>query len=201
MNALSRRLVRSDNAAVGAEFALVLPALFLLLIGIIDVGRFMYALNLGEKATQVGARMAAVTTPVSPGLVAHNFASGTVPAGSLIPASELTGLVCTSTGCTCQGTCAITDLSVNATAFSAVVDRMQQIDGEIAATNVVITYRGSGFGQAGTPGGAMEISPLITVGLTGLQFQPAVTLSLLNFTLPASSTTLTAEDASGGYSE
>ncbi|WP_300974526.1 TadE/TadG family type IV pilus assembly protein [Sphingomonas sp. LHG3406-1] len=195
------RLARSRSGAAGAEFALVLPLFLLLFIGIIDVGRFFWELNKGEKATQVGARMAIVTTPVSPGLIAHNFATGTVPAGSQIPASELTGLKCTSTECVCEGTCAISNLAADATAFDAVVARMKKIHGGITASNVIITYRGSGFGQAGQASGTMEISPLITVTLTGMQFSPGITLGLLNFNMPAFSTTLTAEDVSGIYSE
>lgn len=206
MTALLASCLRSRRAAGGAEFALILPVLIALLFGVIDVGRFMWQLNQAEKATQVGARMAIVTTPVSPGLVAHNFASGSIPAGSTIPASALTGLVCTSATCACEGTCPITDLAVDATSFNAIVLRMQTIDGAIVAANVAVTYRGSGFGLAGenTPGSGtpstMEMSPLVTVTLTGMQFQPIVTLALLNFNLPTFSTTLTAEDSAGTVS-
>ena len=118
MTALLASCLRSRRAAGGAEFALILPVLIALLFGVIDVGRFMWQLNQAEKATQVGARMAIVTTPVSPGLVAHNFASGSIPAGSTIPASALTGLACTSATCTCEGTCPIANLAVDGVRIS-----------------------------------------------------------------------------------
>ena len=43
---------------------IILIILILLLLGMIDVGRYMWALNELEKATQMGARMAVVTTMV-----------------------------------------------------------------------------------------------------------------------------------------
>ena len=38
-------LFRRSHGAVGAEFAMVLPLLVLLLFGLIDVGRYMWTLN------------------------------------------------------------------------------------------------------------------------------------------------------------
>src|SRR5688572_7160965 len=99
------RLWRCKRAASAAEFTLVLPLLILLLFGMIDVGRFMWDMNKGEKATQFGARFAIVTDPVSPGLIEADFAGGAIAPGDLIPASALGELVCTSTSCTCTGAC------------------------------------------------------------------------------------------------
>ena len=55
------RLVRSQSGASAAEFGLVLPLLIVLLLGIIDAGRFIWEYNRAEKATQAGARVAIVT--------------------------------------------------------------------------------------------------------------------------------------------
>ena len=210
MTALLRRLLRCPRAASAAEFALVLPLLLLFLFGVIDVGRFMWEVNQAEKATQVGARMAIVTTPVSPGLVEADFASSTLPAGALIPASALGQVKCTSASCVCTGTCPTMTSTVNSTAFNAIVARMAQIKPDIAAANVEISYRGSGFGYAGTaasgPGGGsappetMEISPLVTVALIGVQFTPITSLLFASITLPSFTTTMTAEDSAGTYS-
>ncbi|WP_246444371.1 TadE family protein [Sphingomonas sediminicola] len=57
-------ILRRDDGATAAEFAMVLPLLILFLFGIIDVGRYMWTLNQVEKATQMGARMAVVTNMV-----------------------------------------------------------------------------------------------------------------------------------------
>jgi hypothetical protein len=90
---------------------------------------------------------------------------------------------------------------------------MQQIYPAIKPENVIVRYSGSGFGFAGSVSGGgggggggggtpeqMEISPLVTVTLTGVEFQPFTAMLLARVTMPSFSTTLTAEDASGAYS-
>jgi hypothetical protein len=76
---------------------------------------------------------------------------------------------------------------------------MRAMKPDIQAANVQLEYRGSGLGFAGDPNG-MEIAPLVTVKLTGLQFRPITSLLQLTFTMPDFRTTLTAEDASGSQS-
>jgi hypothetical protein len=209
MNRLFSRLIRCNVAASSAEFAMVAPLMVLMIFGIIDVGRFMWELNQAEKATQLGARFAVVTTPVSNGIVTADYANNALDAGDLIPADRLGALKCTSSGCTCVSTCPeITDMSVNSAAFNAIVARMQVFKPDIAAANVEVTYRGSGFGYAGDAGGTgggappetMEISPLVTVSLTGLTYSPLISLFFADLALPPFSTTLPAEDASGAVS-
>jgi hypothetical protein len=210
MSAAFARLLRCQRASSAAEFALVLPLLLLFIFGTIDVGRFMWEVNQAEKATQVGARMAIVTTPVSPGLVEADFAGGSLLAGELIPASALGQVKCTSASCVCSGTCPTMASTVDSTAFNAIVTRMAQIKPGITAANVEVSYRGSGFGYASSPpsgpggGGGpaetMEISPLVTVALTGVQFKPITSLLFATISMPSFTTTLTAEDSAGQYS-
>lgn len=210
MSALGSRLLRCELASSAAEFALVLPLMLIFIFGTIDVGRFMWEVNQAEKATQVGARMAIVTTPVSPGLVAANFAGGSIIPGELIPSTALGEIKCSSSSCACSGTCPAMSTTVDSAAFNAIVTRMAQIKPGITSANVEVYYRGSGFGYAGTPpsgpgGGSappekMEISPLVTVALTGVQFTPITSFLLANITIPPSTTTMTAEDSSGSYS-
>jgi hypothetical protein len=73
---------------------------------------------------------------------------------------------------------------------------MRYMKPDINANNVSITYRGSGLGFAGDPNG-MEIAPLVTVELNGVQFRPLVLFNAVAFNLPAFRTTLTSEDSSG----
>ncbi len=60
-----RKLLIDRTAASAVEFALVLPLLLIFLLGIIDVGRWMWVNNKAQKAAQMGARFAVVTKPVS----------------------------------------------------------------------------------------------------------------------------------------
>lgn len=206
---IAARLARCERGASAAEFALVLPLLLILLFGVIDVGRFMWEVNQAEKATQVGARMAIVTNPVSTGLVEADFSADT-PVGELIPATALGELVCKSTGCDCPTCPTAIGAGVNSAAFTAIVDRMAQIKPGITEANVTVTYRGSGFGFAAspatggggsTPAATMDISPLVTVSLIDVEFEPITFLLFsLDIPMPSFTTTLTAEDSAGQYS-
>ena len=44
--------MHNRSGASAAEFALVLPILLILLLGIIDAGRWLWTYNRAEKATQ-----------------------------------------------------------------------------------------------------------------------------------------------------
>jgi hypothetical protein len=211
---LGRSLIRNERAASAAEFALVLPLFLIMLFGVIDVGRFMWEYNEAEKATQVGARMAIVTNVLSAGLRDEDYAGQTVDgetigAGDRIPAAALGTLKCTNSGCTCEVTpCPAVGTFDSDTFEDVLVARMKQIYPAIEAENVEVRYSGSGLGTAasstgGGGGGAtesMEISPLVTVTLKDLQFQPITALLFATIDMPSFSTTLTAEDASGVYS-
>ena len=194
------RLLHDRSAASAAEFAMVLPLLILLLFGIIDAGRFMWEYNRAEKATQVGARMAVVTNVISTGLGTQGYVGvGGLTQGDVIPASALSPIVCTQTACTCTGSCPTGYAVADTPAFNAVLTRMQTMKPDIAAANVRVEYRGSGLGYAGDPNG-MDPSPLVTVRLTGVQFNSIATLFFVNFTMSDTLTTLTAEDSVGSQS-
>lgn len=219
MIARSAHLWRCQRGASAAEFAIVLPLLILLLFGIIDAGRFLWAYNQAEKATQVGARMAAVTNVLSPGLIDEDYAGRTYggPAlkpGDVIPAEALGVVVCNSSGCSCDtndGPCPATVGTMDAMTFAAIVARMNLIDPSVTAANVEVKYSGSGLGETGNPplgggGGSapvdsIEISPLITVSLRDMEFRPISLLLAAALTMPDFRTTITTEDASGVYSE
>jgi len=206
-----RQLLRSNSAATAAEFAMVLPLLLILLFGVIDTGRFLYEYNEAEKATQVGARVAIVTNVLSPDLRDENYVGKTVggkviAAGDRIPSGALGTLTCTSAGCTCPAQpCPAGVATVDTATFNDVlVARMQQIYPAIQPENVEVTYSGSGLGIAADPTGSgteqMQISPLVTVTIKDLDFHPITSLLLATLPMPSFSTTLTAEDASGTYS-
>jgi Flp pilus assembly protein TadG len=197
-------LMADCHGAAGAEFALVLPLLLILLFGIIDGGRFAWEYNRAEKATQMGARMAVVTDVISTGLrdntyVGMNVGGTTLKGGDTIPVGALGTITCTSSTCSCSGACTGITTGRNAAAFTNLVNRMKQFKPDIAEANVRVLYRGSGLGYAGDPNG-VEMSPLVTVELTGLQFRPTTSLMLATIAMPSFATTLTAEDGVGSVS-
>lgn len=194
-------LLRNSRAASAAEFALVLPLLLVLLFGIIDGGRWLWAYNQAEKATQAGIRFAVVTDPIPDGLAAADFLGvGGLTQGDIIPRDEFGKIECTSTACcVAPATCTTPYPALgtfNATAFNTIVARMQAINPAVKPENVLISYEGSGLGYAGDPNG-MDISPLVTVKLTDMTFQPITLLLFATLTMPDFAATLTAEDSSG----
>jgi hypothetical protein len=204
-----RRLLHDRSGASGAEFALIVPLLILLIFALIDGGRWMWTYNRASKATQMGARYAVVAnspagaydpaTGDGTGIYESYLDVGGLTQGDLIPASAFGKLTCNDSGCTCDtDPCPAVD-TFDQAEFRAIVDRMRLFMPEITTDDVQLIYSSSGLGYAGDPTGA-DLSPLVTVKLTGLQFRPLTALLLATFTMPDFTTTLTAEDLRGSQS-
>jgi Flp pilus assembly protein TadG len=208
---LVARLAHERGAATAAEFALVLPLLLVFLLGMLDVGRFMWEYNEAEKATQMGARYAVVTNPVlggtsSSGLLNYSFATNdSITAGTAVPTSYFTKSVCSTTttsanvSCTCVSTAGkfCSGASADATSFGNIVTRISAIYPLAQASNVEVEYDNVGLGFAGDPNGP-DVSPLVTVKLKNLTFQPVTTEVFgASFNMPTISASLTGEDLSG----
>jgi TadE-like protein len=195
------RLLHNVRGDTAVEFALVLPLLLVLLFGIIDGGRFLWEVNRAEKATQAGARFAVVASPLAGGLTSADYLGvGGLTQGDIIPASALGKIVCNQSAC-CAGavTCTAPFPAVgtfNTTVFNNIAARMTALDHAIKPENIIVTYSGSGLGFAGDPNGP-DVSPIVTVKLTGMTFKPITFLLFATFTLPDFRTSLTAEDLKG----
>ena len=209
-------LLRDKRASSAAEFALVLPLLLILLIGMIDVGRFLWTVNRAEKSTQMGSRYAIVTTPSSSGLQNYDFvADGGINPGEVVPSSIFGNLTCTYTVATssaacsnCSGTaCASKNpnfLSPDNAKFALLVAHMAKFFPKINDTTnnqnpqVQVVYKNSGLGYAGDPSG-QSVAPVVTVQLSGLTFTPTLFRFLGNQTinLPPFQSSLTMEDGQG----
>lgn len=192
-----RALLADKRAASAAEFALVLPLLLILLFGIIDAGRYMWSVNRAEKAAQMGVRMAVVTDYVSSSIGDSYIGQCSTPLGQgdPIPADCFDPITCSKPG----GSATCTTGTADDAAFGLVVDRMQLMMPEIADSNVQIIYSSSGLGYAGDPNGP-DVAPLVTVQLSGLSFNPIVTLAFATVGIPEVRSSLTFEDGAGAAS-
>ena len=195
------RLLRDRRAASAAEFAMVLPLLMILLFGIIDAGRFLWEFNAAEKATQMGVRYAVATDPVLKGLSTYSFAtsSDAIPAGDPVPTDNFTKATCTSTSCTCEpnGADFCDATSVDTARLQKISNRMAMMYPGITINNVEVDYQNVGLGFSGNPDGA-DVSPLVTVKLTGLTFHPITCFVFpCSFNMPDFSAALTGEDLDG----
>lgn len=213
---LVRAFGRDRRGASSVEFVLVLPVVALMIFGMFDVGMFAWRINMLEKATQAGARYAAVTDVVPSNLVTTGYvgrvvsvngSNVTLEQGDPIPAEALDPIDCSGAGtttatsvtCTClastQAPCPTPGNSL--AAFNAILARMRVMDPSVNASNLMVQYRGSGLGYAGDPDG-MEVSPLVTVRLRNMIFRPLTGyLFRLNVNLPDFAYSLTMEDGSG----
>jgi len=201
-----RKLISHTGGASAAEFGIVLPLFILFLLGIIDVGRWLWTYNHLEKATQMGARMAVVTNAASgseaaqSGIYAQYFGVGGLTQGDVIPASAFGKITCTNSSCTCTTTPCPTLGTYSTADFNRVADWMHLFDREIQRTNVNIEYSSSGLGFAGNPNGP-DLAPVVTVRLSGMTFTPlACELVGCTFTMPAFVSSLTYEDGIGSQS-
>ena len=203
------RFMRDTNGAGAAEFALVLPLLLLLLLGIIDAGRFLWEVNKAEKATQMGARYAIVTSVIPSAIVSADYTGTTncdedgngtydscVTGSDIKNPGALGQVTCTSSSCVCTVAPCPGTPSIAADSFNNLVSRMQAMKPGISASNVQVEFRGSGIGYAGDPTG-MDIVPLVTVRLNNMQFRPIFLFGGVAFDLPSFATTLSAEDNLG----
>lgn len=190
-------LYRNRTGAAGAEFALVVPILILLLFGIIDAGRYMWTINRAEKAAQMGVRMAVVTDFVSSSIGQSYIGQCSTPLtdGDSIPADCFSQITCSKTG----GSATCTTGTANTVAFDRVVTRMRQFMPELQARNVEIIYSPSGLGYAGNPNGP-DLAPLVTVRLSGMGFNPIISLTFATLGLPDARSSLTFEDGVGSVS-
>jgi hypothetical protein len=195
--------IRDTRAATSAEFALISPLMVMILLGIIDVGRYAWELNQAEKATQIGARWSVATDMVASGLRDYSFAvSGGISQGTVVPQSAFPGVTCQSDGtaatCNCSegGNCAF-PLTANNTAFTNLVNKMSSIKSGITAQDVVIDYSWSGLGFSGDPNGP-DVAPILTIRLKNQRFQPMITQIFdARVPLPSFAYSLTMEDGDG----
>ena len=202
-----KSFLRNKRGSTAAEFAMVLPILILFLLGMTDVGRFMWTMNRAEKASQMGVRFASVTDTIPSGLKNYDF-SGTagLTSGDIVPATAYSTMTCSKTDANAPETCACVSggscpwgTSVQPDAFSHVVNQMAKFLPEMRANNLQVAYVPSGLGYAGDPNGS-DISPLVRVTITGLKFRPFFLFGAATLTLPDISASLTMEDGSGSFS-
>lgn len=202
MRAFLDTLKRDEHGATTIEFTLVALMFFLFTFGMVEFGYMFWQYNSASKATQVGARLAAVSDPVWSDLTSLTD-TGT-PGG---PWTTDYDIVCSGEDEECDGDSGAYD----STALERLVEGRDGACGAVGADrdagmcdifervkpeNVIVTYRNTGLGFAGRPGGPV---PTITVQLTGLTFEFVGLGDLMGLgaiTMPDFLVTMTGEDLS-----
>jgi TadE-like protein len=174
------------------EFTVVMMVLFLLTAGIIDFGHLLFQWNSAEKATQVGARAAAISDPVATELATFDCKNSSISLGTPCRngGNSFGTIVCSGATGACDGS-----YSFSNAAFNLIIAPMQQMFPRLQPQNVVVEYIDVGLGFAGRQGPVPEIR----VSLTGMNFSYAFLGGLLgNWTIamPDFRATLVGEDLS-----
>jgi hypothetical protein len=188
------RLARDEGGSTAAEFGLICLVFISIILGVIDMGRLAWRINAAKAATREAARYAVVNPMIST-YMANYDGVGTLGAGAVVPDMAFK---CSGVGSSCtQIVGSGGSPGFNATVFNAMLAKMQGLDPEIQAANVVVTYRHVGLGKVGDPYGP-DMDPLVTVSLTGVTFQSAALqiFGVAPFTLPAMASTLSGESLS-----
>ena len=203
--------LRHRGGASAAEFALILPLALLILLGIVDVGRYAWALNQTEKAVQAGVRYAVASDLVPRALNTYDTTGFVCPAGALKPGDRicreaLGTIACRASAggatCTCaEGPCP--DLGqVDGEAFARIVARMRVFYPQLRPQHVTVTYRGSGIGYLADPATdaddnpLSDIAPVVTVEADHIGMR-ALLLFGGEVNLPGAGASLTLEDGLG----
>lgn len=182
--------LRNEDGASAAEFAVIALLLVILTFGVIDMGYALWQWNNAEKATQMGARLAAVSTPIAPGLATFECGTTATSAGQPCSAggTSFGSVTCTISACT--GSYGFSQTEAN-----RLLARMQLIFPQMQGSNLVVEYQDLqlAFDGRGSPVGT------VTVRIVNMNFEFLMLDLLLGFNpiaMPEFTTTLTTEDLS-----
>jgi Flp pilus assembly protein TadG len=216
---LAIEIWRDPAGASMVEFVVIMPVLFVLTLGTVDLGYLLYDYGVADKAAYVGAHRAIVSSPAASDITTINWTATDIgddcsksSGSSGFCSSYITSTTCIKPSTT--GSCT-NGHTYNDTAFTAIVGVMQRIYGCTAGSttcalqpkNVSITYdRSSTLGFVGQPNGLpMNVTVSISCmyhtfyfigGLMGWAFQPQQGCggTAAGWAIPPYSTTLTSED-------
>jgi Flp pilus assembly pilin Flp len=185
-----QHFLRNEDGASAAEFAVIALLLVILTFGVIDMGYALWQWNNAEKATQMGARLAAVSTPIAPGLATFECGTTTTSAGQPCSGGGTSFGTVTCTTSTCSGS-----YGFSQTEADRLLARMQLIFPQMQAGNLVVEYEDLqlAFDGRGSPVGT------VTVRIVDMNFEFLMLDLLLGFNpiaMPEFTTTLTTEDLS-----
>jgi Flp pilus assembly pilin Flp len=187
---MMKRFIQNQSGASAAEFAVILMLLMILTFAIMDMGYALWQWNNAEKATQFGARLAAVSTPIAPGLATFDCGSSTTTAGQACSqgGNSFAAVSCTISSCTGS-------FGFSQTEADRLLARMQQMFPRLQGENLIVEYEDLqlAFDGRGSPVGS------VTVRLVGMTFDFIILDALIGFTqiaMPEFTTTYTTEDLS-----
>jgi Flp pilus assembly protein TadG len=203
MRRMISRACRETEGGVLVETTVMMTIFFVFMLGSVDFLMAMYQWNAATKAVEIGARIAAVSDPVSSDLSTMTGLGAGVNPGDPMPAFTR---VCNGATSTCSGG-TFSQAALNTIVYgrgstacgdstSVYTTGMCDIFNRILPANVVITYTESGLGYVARPGGPV---PTLTVSVQNLPFQFYFLggfMGMANIQIPGLTTSITGEDLS-----
>lgn len=206
-----QKIIRDDRGASMVEFSIIVSLFFVVLFGLIEFSLALYQWNSATKAVQLGARLAAVSSPVWNQLSDMSLVGGTETLGDPVPAYTVECVGSTSActciaGARCSGTNTYNNAAMNVLVYGRDANvacgnvgaggflGMCDVYNPITPANVKVTYENSGLGFLGHPAGTV---PTITVEVTGMSYQFIFLGGLMGFgitSMPDFKVTMTGED-------
>lgn len=201
-----KRLRDDTEGAAFLEFTVFAMFFFTFLFGIVEFTLAYYQWNAGTKAVQLGARLAAVSNPISNELAVPSWDLAGYAPSEIVAIEDGFNIVCTGAA---GGSCS--SGAYNASAMNTLVFGrgnnscaeatgpnfgMCHLFSRVTPENVVVTYTYTGLGYAGRPGGPV---PTIRVELVNIPMQFIffdALFGLNDYDIPGLASTVTGEDLS-----
>ncbi len=198
---LARQGLISDERGLSmTEAMLVMPIVLLVLAAMIEFGLAVFQWNQATKAVQIGARLAAVSSPIT-GDTAYEALTDDhsgIPEGDPTPTAAVSvSCGAGTTACDAARLARLMDGGDGSCVPSGTLSMMGMCDIApfISAENVRVTYYRSGLGYVGRPFGPVST---ITVELRNLSFDFLIADELIpgltSLTIPAQPVSITSED-------
>ena len=191
--------LRHQGGMTAVEVAVLAPLLFTAVLSTFDLGLYFWRWNQAVQAARLGARVAAVSNPVSSDLSVVTGISSTVKPGDIVGAYER---VCSVGSRTCTSGGTFSDAAMErifygqsgtgcGDARSRDAAGMCDVLPTLDLADVSISYSASGIETAGVAG---SLRPLVTVRISGAGPRLVLFDKLLPTNLPVTEITMLAED-------
>ena len=194
-----RRFLRDRTGAAAVELALLTPLFFVTLLSLFDLGLLAWRWNQAVEAARAGARLAAVSNPVSSDLASmtgletgvepgdptgayERVCSGAACSGGVYDAAAMSRLYYGPGGAVCDDS-----TPRNAAGLCDLLPRL-------TTDKITVSYRSSGVDTAGVVG---ALRPLVSVRIAGVPSRMVLIDRLFPgffAALPATEVTVLAED-------
>lgn len=196
-----QNFIKDESGVNMIEAMLTIPLIMILLGGMVEFGVMMSQFSQTAKATQVGARLAAVSDPIatSAAMAAltsdypSNSEGDPVPTTAVTVACGAGVTACDATELNRLLTGGDNDCYSTANGIRGICD----VAPFIAASNIRVSYHRSGLGYVGRPDGPVTTVTVETRNLTFNFFiLDRIITSLSSIAIPAHPVSITSEDLS-----